>query len=299
MYQICCLIFQESCYSKMEKADILEMTVAHLKNTQFNPISSPPTSVVSSLEDAKKKYLLGFNECAKEVGKYLSSMEELAVKVGAPLMKHLISCLENIQRYQVSITPSDLQPTAGGKPAMPEDYSISFASMPGTFSDFSGSARSGVGAAVPVALNMESYTAMLAFCDSLRTVGKLSPSALPSPASDVTENSSVSSSGTTSSSCCQNFDSQQEQGLSRWRTSSSSEEGSALELGSSSMPVCHSIFSIPSIYSVDSQMSRRFVSSVPVLIPAQNGTCTDTGSPVKNEVFPCNFPSDGSIWRPW
>lgn len=286
----------------MEKADILEMTVAHLKNTQFNPISSSPTSVTSSPEDAKKKYLLGFNECAKEVGKYLSSMEELAVKVGAPLMKHLISCLENIQRYQVGITPCDLQPTAGGKAANPEDYSISFASMPGTFSNFSGSVRPGVGAAVPVALNMESYTAMLAFCDGLRTVGKLPPSALHSPAaSDVMENSSVSSSGTTSSSCFQNFDSQQEQGLSRWRTSSSSEEGSASELGSSSMPVCHSIFSIPSIYLVDPQMSRRFVASVPlpVLIPAQNGTCTETGSPVKNEVFPCNFPSDGSIWRPW
>lgn len=282
----------------MEKADILEMTVAHLKNTQLSPMSS--ATVTSSQEDAKKKYLLGFNECAKEVGNYLSTMEELAVKVGTPLMKHLISCLDNIQRYQAGITPSDLLPSAGGKPANPENYSISFASMPGALSDYSGSVRPGVLTAVPVPLNMEPYTAVLALCNGLRTAGKLSPSALHSPASDVTESSSVSSSGMISSPCFQNFDSKHEQRFSKLRTSSFSDDGSASEQGFSSMPLCHSIFPSPSIYSADSQMSNCFLSSVTALVPVQNGTNTDTGSSVKNEVFASNFPSDGSpIWRPW
>lgn len=84
----------------MEKADILEMTVSHLRSVQRHPTSSPTSSSVTSSnrDDAVKKYLYGFNECAKEVAKYLSGVEELADSVVSGLMKHLTLRFGNFHR---------------------------------------------------------------------------------------------------------------------------------------------------------------------------------------------------------
>lgn len=91
----------ESCYSKMEKADILEMTVTHLRSIHQNPIS-PSQTIVTSTSDAEEeeeKYVLGYNECAKEVGSFLSRAEEVSSgKLGVPLMKHLVTCLKRVQK---------------------------------------------------------------------------------------------------------------------------------------------------------------------------------------------------------
>lgn len=88
----------ESCYSKMEKADILEMTVSHLRSMQRHHASSPVAAAASIKDDAMKKYLLGFRECAKEVGKYLSTDEGLADNVGAALTNHLVVRFGGLQR---------------------------------------------------------------------------------------------------------------------------------------------------------------------------------------------------------
>ena len=78
----------------MEKADILEMTVSHLKSMQFywkQPNSSPK---IPSRE-AYSRYAVGFNECARQVGNFLSKMEDrVDNKLHYSLMKHLEDYLQ-------------------------------------------------------------------------------------------------------------------------------------------------------------------------------------------------------------
>lgn len=78
-----------SCYSKLEKADILEMTVRYLRSmrtqsvaTRINHTSDPNTMA---------RFRAGYNECANEVSRYLMSLDGLDVQVRARLLSHLAS----------------------------------------------------------------------------------------------------------------------------------------------------------------------------------------------------------------
>ncbi|XP_061833064.1 hairy-related 9 isoform X1 [Nerophis lumbriciformis] len=76
-------------HSKLEKADILEMTVKHLRNLQRVQMSaalSPDASVLG-------KYRAGFNECMNEVTRFLSTSEGVNVEVRSRLLNHLSSCM--------------------------------------------------------------------------------------------------------------------------------------------------------------------------------------------------------------
>ncbi|KAM8829457.1 hairy-related 9 [Synchiropus picturatus] len=76
-------------HSKLEKADILEMTVKHLRNLQRVQMSaalSPDASVLS-------KYRAGFNECMNEVTRFLSTSEGVNTEVRSRLLSHLSSCM--------------------------------------------------------------------------------------------------------------------------------------------------------------------------------------------------------------
>lgn len=74
-------------HSKLEKADILEMTVKHLENMQRQQVAlataTDPTVI--------NKYRAGFSECAGEVGRFPGL--EPAVK--RRLLQHLAACLGN------------------------------------------------------------------------------------------------------------------------------------------------------------------------------------------------------------
>lgn len=107
----------ESRYSKMEKADILEMTVAHLKFVHSARrsvygdagrgvcrVADVPPAVTSSLSEeasggaaAALRYLMGYNECVREVASYLAGddggMGRLGDDVRIALMRHLDDCL--------------------------------------------------------------------------------------------------------------------------------------------------------------------------------------------------------------
>ncbi|XP_054638103.1 hairy-related 9 [Dunckerocampus dactyliophorus] len=76
-------------HSKLEKADILEMTVKHLRNLQRVQMSAalPPDATVLS------KYRAGFNECMNEVTRFLSTSEGVNVEVRSRLLNHLSSCM--------------------------------------------------------------------------------------------------------------------------------------------------------------------------------------------------------------
>ncbi|XP_037099992.1 hairy-related 9 [Syngnathus acus] len=86
-------------HSKLEKADILEMTVKHLRNLQRVQMSaaalSPDAAVLS-------KYRAGFNECMNEVTRFLSTSEGVNVEVRSRLLTHLSGCMSQMMAINYS-----------------------------------------------------------------------------------------------------------------------------------------------------------------------------------------------------
>ncbi|RWS20402.1 deadpan-like protein, partial [Leptotrombidium deliense] len=71
-------------HSKLEKADILEMTVRYLQNTQ------------NQNHNAKSKYAAGFTECASMVERFLNR-PGVDDRLKLRLMDHLSNCMSNVQ----------------------------------------------------------------------------------------------------------------------------------------------------------------------------------------------------------
>ncbi|KAG9332764.1 hypothetical protein JZ751_014863 [Albula glossodonta] len=76
-------------HSKLEKADILEMTVKHLRNLQRVQMTAALTADTTVLS----KYRAGFNECMNEVTRFLSTCEGVNTEVRSRLLTHLSGCL--------------------------------------------------------------------------------------------------------------------------------------------------------------------------------------------------------------
>ncbi|KAG7477564.1 hypothetical protein MATL_G00070990 [Megalops atlanticus] len=76
-------------HSKLEKADILEMTVKHLRNLQRVQMSGALTADATVLS----KYRAGFNECMNEVTRFLSTCEGVNTEVRSRLLNHLSGCM--------------------------------------------------------------------------------------------------------------------------------------------------------------------------------------------------------------
>jgi len=120
--QSVCWLSQESRYSKMEKADILEMTVAHLKfvhsarrstyrdssragcrTAEVLPAVTGSLSEETSSGAAALRYLMGYNECVREVASYLAGDDgETAGRLGddvrIALMRHLAFAERSVRR---------------------------------------------------------------------------------------------------------------------------------------------------------------------------------------------------------
>ncbi|NXX26433.1 HES1 factor, partial [Nicator chloris] len=79
-------------HSKLEKADILEMTVKHLRNLQ----RAQMTAALSADPTVLGKYRAGFNECMNEVTRFLSTCEGVNADVRTRLLSHLSACLGQI-----------------------------------------------------------------------------------------------------------------------------------------------------------------------------------------------------------
>lgn len=99
-------------YSKLEKADILEMTVKHLRSLQRRQL----TSAVAADPTVAAKYNIGFSECASEVMRYLGSAQGINEDVRNRVVNHLGGCVQtinassmahhNLQPIHVQIPPS-------------------------------------------------------------------------------------------------------------------------------------------------------------------------------------------------
>nr|O57337.1 RecName: Full=Transcription factor HES-1; AltName: Full=C-HAIRY1; AltName: Full=Hairy and enhancer of split 1 [Gallus gallus]AAB88691.1 c-hairy1 [Gallus gallus] len=94
-------------HSKLEKADILEMTVKHLRNLQRAQMAAALSADPSVLG----KYRAGFNECMNEVTRFLSTCEGVNADVRARLLGHLSACLGQI------VAMNYLPPPPAGQPA--------------------------------------------------------------------------------------------------------------------------------------------------------------------------------------
>uniref|UniRef100_A0A3Q3LZD9 Hairy-related 8.2 n=1 Tax=Mastacembelus armatus TaxID=205130 RepID=A0A3Q3LZD9_9TELE len=73
--------------NKLEKADILEMTVKHLRNIQSNKLHGKETVL------AQQKYSTGYIQCMHEVHNMLLTCEWMDKTLGSRLLNHLLKSL--------------------------------------------------------------------------------------------------------------------------------------------------------------------------------------------------------------
>ncbi|XP_063409964.1 hairy/enhancer-of-split related with YRPW motif protein 2-like [Mytilus trossulus] len=91
-------------HNKMEKADILELTVRHLRQLQRQQYTVS-TSDEGSTSDT---FRLGFSECTSEVTKFLSRISNIEPNFQVKLLEHLSMCSsseDSLKSPNVSISP--------------------------------------------------------------------------------------------------------------------------------------------------------------------------------------------------
>ncbi|KAI1891542.1 hypothetical protein AGOR_G00144870 [Albula goreensis] len=88
-------------HSKLEKADILEMTVKHLRNLQ----RAHMTAALNTDPTVIGKYRAGFSECMNEVTRFLSTCEGVNTEVRTRLLAHLASCMTQINAMNYPTQP--------------------------------------------------------------------------------------------------------------------------------------------------------------------------------------------------
>lgn len=95
-------------YSKLEKADILEMTVKHLKMVQRQQMAA----AMSTDPNVLSKYRAGFNECAAEISRYLDTVNGGNPELKTRVMNYLANSMGQfpvIPVYQGMVTGSYVQ----------------------------------------------------------------------------------------------------------------------------------------------------------------------------------------------
>uniref|UniRef100_A0A8C4S8W4 Uncharacterized protein n=1 Tax=Erpetoichthys calabaricus TaxID=27687 RepID=A0A8C4S8W4_ERPCA len=91
-------------YSKLEKADILEMTVRHLKDLQHKAVLTAANSL-NITSGITNKFRAGFSECIREVTQFLSTSDGIQSDVRSNLLQHLINFVS--QMHSHSSTPDN------------------------------------------------------------------------------------------------------------------------------------------------------------------------------------------------
>ncbi|XP_014474365.1 PREDICTED: protein hairy [Dinoponera quadriceps] len=81
-------------HSKLEKADILEMAVKHIQTVHRQQLSAAMATDPAVLT----KFRSGFSECATEVSRYVSQLENVEPVVKQRLVSHLNNCVSNLQQ---------------------------------------------------------------------------------------------------------------------------------------------------------------------------------------------------------
>ncbi|XP_077007750.1 transcription factor HES-4 [Tamandua tetradactyla] len=120
---------ESSRHAKLEKADILEMTVRHLQSLRRVQV----TAALNADPAVLGKYRAGFNECLAEVSRFLAGCEGVPADVRSRLLGHLAACLGQLgpsRRQALSPAAAEAQapdtfarrprlPTLGGPSPLP------------------------------------------------------------------------------------------------------------------------------------------------------------------------------------
>uniref|UniRef100_A0A2K6BR76 Hes family bHLH transcription factor 4 n=1 Tax=Macaca nemestrina TaxID=9545 RepID=A0A2K6BR76_MACNE len=106
---------KSSRHSKLEKADILEMTVRHLRSLRRVQV----TAALNADPAVLGKYRAGFHECLAEVNRFLADCEGVPAEVRSRLLGHLAACLRQLGP---SRRPASLPPAAPAEAPAPEVY---------------------------------------------------------------------------------------------------------------------------------------------------------------------------------
>ncbi|GAB0100278.1 Protein deadpan [Sergentomyia squamirostris] len=94
-------------HTKLEKADILEMTVKYLQTFQRQQF----TMAMNTDPTVIHKFRSGFTDCAEEVSRYVSQMDGLDSGVKQRLANHLNNCVTNIQQLAPSVNYATAAPS--------------------------------------------------------------------------------------------------------------------------------------------------------------------------------------------
>ncbi|CAG2185574.1 HES1 [Mytilus edulis] len=86
-------------HNKMEKADILELTVRHLRQLQRQQY----TVSTSGEESTSDTFRLGFSECTSEVTKFLSRISNIEPNFQVKLLEHLSMCSSSKNSLKIPI----------------------------------------------------------------------------------------------------------------------------------------------------------------------------------------------------
>ncbi|KAG7173390.1 enhancer of split mbeta protein-like [Homarus americanus] len=91
--------------TKLEKADVLELTVRHLRKLkQHHALALPPHN------HAHDKFRAGFTHCANEVSRFVTSVPGVDIHVSTRLLSHLGSCINQIDKISVPQPAAPITP---------------------------------------------------------------------------------------------------------------------------------------------------------------------------------------------
>ena len=113
--------------TKLEKADVLELTVRHLhKLRERQALGLHPASAAvnnnnnngGNSNSTQDKFRAGFTHCAAEVSRYLATSTGLDVSVGQHLLSHLGRCVHQLEAFPSSgsAATTQLLPSASYTP---------------------------------------------------------------------------------------------------------------------------------------------------------------------------------------
>nr|QDR71398.1 hairy [Urechis unicinctus] len=164
-------------YSKLEKSDILELTVKHLQGLQSRHMSA---AMVTDPTVASK-FHSGYAECVHEVGRYLTSIDGLDPAMRSRLLLHLSTRTQQLDKQMANNLPT--QPlfvhTSQSRPV-----AIALSSYPAVLSSGDSSSTSSIHTASPTEGDPASHVPFIQWC--LPTMGSyyrgLAPT-LPNPQS--------------------------------------------------------------------------------------------------------------------
>jgi len=94
--------------AKLEKADVLELTVRHLRKLQQHQALALPAQ-----NQSQQKFMTGYALCAKEVTRYISSSPDIDLHVSKNLLSHLGSRLSTLDSpaQPTTTSPASVAPT--------------------------------------------------------------------------------------------------------------------------------------------------------------------------------------------